>query len=309
VATSAGDEDHSDEYSQCLPRLVRSLLGKVCQFVSCGTQHTMAITENTRYKKPIDQVILDGMFNAEEERRKVALNHTAKAHVTQRRRHASVELEQFVRHRVSSNAADFLKKSLERKRQTIKSSLSSPKPEVGTSCLASRRGRRPESARSSSAGLVRPASTGVSVNTVGYVSHRYRSQLRHTLQNLGLHQTQMPRWGKPAHFIPIPPQESRVGGRLSSRSSRLTHDADGDPQTSLDDRGGGPTLLADEFFQHSYDERNEATCQPPHSRPSTARPMSSKRQAREGTSCLLSSTASQGFHPPMHWNAFVRRPQ
>ena len=38
-----GKDSLPDEKSQCLPRLVRHLLGTECQFVSCGIQHTMAI--------------------------------------------------------------------------------------------------------------------------------------------------------------------------------------------------------------------------------------------------------------------------
>lgn len=207
-----GDDDTSDESNQCLPRLVRALLGKECQFVACGTQHTMAIIKNTRYKKPVDQAVLDTYFRADEDRREVALKKCAKLHVERRRKQASLDLD-FVQSQVSKSAAEFLAKSLSQKksrRQNIDKEKRANKS-------------RPVSARTSNSGLSTPT---------GYQSHKYRSELRENLRNMGLHQTQMPKWGEPAHFVPVPPQStpstSRTASALSSvrqilQSSSVSH--------------------------------------------------------------------------------------
>jgi len=231
-----GSDTSFDEDNQCLPRIVRGLLSKECQFVACGAQHTMAITENTRYKKPVDEAVLDAQFAADEERRRIMLKKCARATVQARRKQSSVDIVEIQR-RVSESAGDFMAKSLAKARTSMacestgtwekKEPVAAQRPSTARSDTSKRRGARPLSARSD-----------VSNYTVGYASQRYRSELRQTLRDIGLYHSQGPQWGQPAHFVPMPPSDdprppseqsysTRQTKRLRDQVSRLSQSSSG----------------------------------------------------------------------------------
>lgn len=289
---------------------------------------------------------IDTKWEAEEQRRRLALTQMAADAQQQRRRFARLDLKQFIRRRVSDSAADYLGKAIDRR--TKQPAIPTPHipPLCGTSSQAgpsapgpssidssrsptraSRRSKRPLSARSSS------GQSESSVNTVGYATHRYRSELRQTLQDLGMHSTQQPQWGKPAHFVPLPPQpphysressrQSRQGMARSSREGRAMGSMTS-KLSSLRDRAlssAGPSRTARSESARSRQTGSQQGLAREHTqqraRPATARP--ALRAARDPTAQNVTKHDSidakdsllqginippSGFTPPPSWNAY-----
>ena len=305
--------------------------------MSCGSQHTMAIIENTRYKKGQDRTVLDAYYAAHETRRQAGLKSCARMHVQRRRKQASLELE-FVQSQISTSAAEFMAKTLRRVKQAS----------VGQEGREQRKHQKHENRPVSA----RTASSDVPMCRLGYPSHRYRSELRQNLREAGLHQSQMPKWGEPVHFVPVPPESrsagptSRAGSGLSSlrqitlspsishadrvvsRHSDDAHAIERRPATargpgpqsnsrqsgSQTDRGGAaPQSAAESERRKTYARPSTAQLssaqpsrvQPASARPSTARPDQSRTQATRGSASKL--WTERGFRPPPSWDNYWKK--
>merc|ERR1712070_626095 len=211
--------------------------------------------------------------------------------------------------------------------------------------VVSPRGRRgsgnanvaPNTARSS-CGTSRPttrsstAVTDLSMFTVGYTTHRYRSELRYQLREMGLHQTQQANWGQPAHFVPMLqlPDESRPP---SKRSYRRKH---GSFSSDVADAKEWPESTAETVVQRDLQRRDIPLRRPStarvshkrpvdHERPTTARSamasMQDRRDPRPPASrsrldscnsirsqCATTTSGGSGFRPPAAWSAFMPKP-
>ena len=188
-------------------------MGKECQFVSCGVQHTMAITRNKKTskiasKRAVEEANLDRLFKKEETRRMLALKSSAVETVERRKRQSALDLE-FIQSRVSRSAGDYVTKSLEK--QTKRNKAQKQAERDMERKMSPTRFRTPQEAASRpyTARSARTESTATTLTNVplGYKCHRYRSELRQMLQDIELYKGQDSSWGKPAHFMPVAPSE------------------------------------------------------------------------------------------------------
>jgi len=265
-----GKDSLPDEVSQCLPRLVRHLLGKECQFVACGIQHTMAIIKAKRSskiasKKAVEEANLERQFQREEDRRTAFLKTSREEQVARRKQAAALDLE-FIQSRISRSAGEYVTKSIVEKKARDEGKAeherelerrTSPTRFRGTSAAAARGGSEPEgssprrrmrpSSRPSSAGTAGGGASSIVTQLtgvpLGYRTHTYRSGLRSYLSDLELHRTNRAGtsggdWGRPAHFMPVgakstphPPRPPRSGGTTAGNEGR--------PQTARAARGQG----------------------------------------------------------------------
>ena len=142
---------------------------------------------------------------------------------------------------MSQDAADFLRKSLTRAKQAIVPGGNVKATTARLFDLDDSKSNRPGSSRtsrsSSSRSKVSTATDASIVSSMGYASHKYRSGLRQTLQDMGLHHSHKP-WGNsltmrtkndlsispisqthksseaPLNFVPVPPLASKQQSRL-----------------------------------------------------------------------------------------------